>query len=299
MKMIIKNPAPTDWRQEMWGDFHFGRSLSKYLVRNKVEVETDYYPNWNNKKEADVVLVLRGKYPYKPKKNHFNVMWNISHPEDVTLEEYEEYDLIFVASNNHAEFLKTKLSKPVYPLLQCTDIEEFTINHDVSNNDRSDFIFVGNKKGVNRPGVVWSIEIGLPLKVWGRGWETLVQSELLMGHYIKNEELGKLYSKSKAILNDHYEDMKKYGFINNRVFDALACGLPVISDYHEELYNLFPNEILYYRNKEELESVLKQIIFMYPQIVDRVNKLVETIREKHTFEIRAKEIIDKINKIRI
>ena len=35
---------------------------------------------------CDSVLVLRGLSRYQPKPQHFNMMWNISHPDDVTIE---------------------------------------------------------------------------------------------------------------------------------------------------------------------------------------------------------------------
>ena len=41
-------------------------------------------------------------------------------------------------------------------------------------------------------------------------------------------------------------DMLEYQFINNRIFDALACGLPVISDRCRELEEIFPDAVLYY-----------------------------------------------------
>ncbi|OIJ11245.1 hypothetical protein BKP37_16510 [Anaerobacillus alkalilacustris] len=292
MKWIIKNPAPTDWRQEKWGDFHFGRSLTKYLERLEVNVETDYYPHWDNRKKADVVFVLRGKYPYRPKPGAFHIMWNISHPSSVSLEEYESYDLIFVASKKHANYIRSKISKPVYPLIQCTDHEEFYVSDPKLDRFRKDIIFVGNCKGVQRPGIIWATELGLPIKIWGRGWEQFIDPSFIQGEYIDNKELGALYSKSKVILNDHYDDMKQFGFINNRIFDALSCGLPVISDYHEELHQLFPTEILYYKNKKEFLQAVETVIFQYPKLKANVDRIQPKIHEEHSFQARAKIILD-------
>nr|HPR49937.1 glycosyltransferase family 1 protein [Spirochaetota bacterium] len=66
MKLIIKNPAPNDHRMKKWGDYHFGRSLSKYLTRSGIEVVTHYKSQWGKIEKGDAVLVLRGKYPYHP-----------------------------------------------------------------------------------------------------------------------------------------------------------------------------------------------------------------------------------------
>lgn len=295
MKWIIKNPAPTDSRQEKWGDFHFGRSLTKYLERKGHEVTSDYYPDWYHKEKSDIVLVLRGKYPYEPQGDAFHIMWNISHPADVSLSEYEKYDLIFIASEKHANNIRSKLNKPVYPLIQCTDHEEFGIFEDKENDHRSNIIFVGNTKSIKRPGIIWATEMGLPLKVWGRGWDKWIDEEYVVDEYIDNKELGRLYSRSKAILNDHYEDMRTYGFINNRIFDALSCGLPIISDFHEELFKLFPEEILYYSNKEELNDAIKQLLFSYPNIKRKVNKNAKVIKDKHSFQTRVETILQTLD----
>jgi spore maturation protein CgeB len=295
MKWIIKNPAPTDWRQEKWGDFHFGRSLTKYLTRMGQTVETDYHPEWDNNKKADVVLVLRGKYPYEIKQNNFNIMWNISHPESVPLEEYSAYDIVFVASKQYAEQLSKKISIPVYPLLQCTDTEEFSETK-LSAHDRKDFIFVGNTREVERPCVIWASELNLPLKVWGRGWSKWINKDLVVDNYIENQKLGELYSKSKLVLNDHWDDMKRYGFINNRIFDAIACGLPIITDYHEELFGLFGDKLLYYRSKSEFEKCIETVLLSYPDVKNRVDLLKENVVNNFSFESRAKFLIETVEK---
>ncbi len=54
-----------------------------------------------------------------------NIMWNISHPDKITSEEYELYDYIFVASHQYADKLSKEISKPVTSLLQCTDTNLF------------------------------------------------------------------------------------------------------------------------------------------------------------------------------
>ena len=46
--------------------------------------------------------------------------------------------------------------------------------------------------------------------------------------------------------------------INNRIFDALACGLPVISDGCEEMKEIFPDAVLYYDTKEEFDACIQK-----------------------------------------
>ncbi|MCM3616827.1 glycosyltransferase [Sutcliffiella horikoshii] len=294
MKWIIKNPAVANHKQLNSGDYHIGRSLTKYLERRGIHVTTDYYPKWNKKRKADVVFVIRGRFPYKTSKNSINIMWNISHPESIKLSEYKRYDIIFVASTKYAEILKRKLKKPVFPLLQCTDIEEFQETD--STLKREGFIFVGNTRGVKRECVPWSVELNIPIQVWGSGWERWIDKKYIVDTYVRNEDLGKLYSKSQVILNDHWGDMKKYGFINNRTYDALACGLPIISDYHPALEKLFPTGILFYNNKNELAECYKEIQNSYDDVKKNTECLTKKVREEFSFEQRVKEILNILKK---
>jgi len=298
MKWRIKNPAPQDSRLEKWGDFHFGRSLTKYLTRLGQEVATDYDGDWDTYEGEDVELVLRGKYRHKVKKGLINVMWNISHPADVPMVEYNDYDLVCVASEAYASQLAGQLTAKVIPLLQCTDLEEFNNEFALSAHEREGFIFVGNTRSVERPGVLWSIEKGVPLKIWGRGWSEFIPNGYVVENYVDNQQLGKLYGKSRVVLNDHWSDMKKLGFINNRLFDAIACGLPVISDSHDELQKLFPTELLYYHDKHTLKKCLEEVLLNYPRVVQNINSARHRLMDNFSFQSRAEVLVEEITKLR-
>jgi len=296
VRWLIKNPAPSDSRRTKWGDYHFGRSLTKYLERLGHEVETQYDPHWSDDASCDVVLVLRGKYAFPTAGIHegaLRVMWNISHPADVDLDEYASYDLVFVASRTLAERLGPELTTPVLPLLQCTDLEEFSPPSD-GDGARTDIIFIGNTRDAERPGVLWAIDYGIPLKIWGRGWSKWSAKEHVVGDYFPNEDLGQLYGRSRATLNDHWGDMREYGFINNRIFDALACELPVVSDWHEELHALFPTGILYYRDRSEFDSCMEELLLNYPQVQNEARLASAFVRERFSFQQRARVLAEAV-----
>ena len=57
--------------------------------------------------------------------------------------------------------------------------------------------------------------------------------------------------------------MLDYQFVNNRIFDALACGLPVISDSCEKLRIFFRMQFFIMKQKKILTGVsvlLRQIM---------------------------------------
>lgn len=294
MKWVIKNPAPSDSRRTKWGDYHFGRSLTTHLERRGHEVVTHYDPGWDADEPCDVVLTLRGKYPYPRGDAHrgaLRVVWNISHPADVPVEEYASHDLVCVASRPLAADLGGRLDVPVVPLLQCTDVDEF---HPAAGNGgpRQGIVFIGNTRDVERPGVLWALDYGLPLRIWGRGWDGFgVPAERVVADYHANEELGALYATSRATLNDHWEDMKQHGFVNNRILDALACDLPVVSDWHEELASLLPQGVLLYRDRWEFEQCMQSLMLDLPRLADEAAAAGVRVREEFSFSRRTDELV--------
>ena len=299
MKWVIKNPAPTDSRLKKWGDYHFGRSITKHLERAGHEVVSHYHSEWEQRvsETADVVLVLRGKYELPSTARHAgaaHVMWNISHPASVSLDEYASYDLVLVASKPWAKELAERIDTPVHALLQCTDIEEFFEPDDADPLLREGCVFVGNTRDMERPAALWAAQYGLPLQIYGRGWERFGLADRVIADYIDNERLGSLYARSRFTLNDHWDDMKEYGFINNRIFDALSCGLPVISDEHDALRHELPDEVLYFSTQTDFRRCMEEMILNYPRALERTRRGRDKVRAEFTFAARVAALIELV-----
>lgn len=293
---VIKCPAPGDETKVRWGDYAYAVSLKRNLEKNGLYVVIDTREDWGCETRADVVVVLRGCETYRPDRRNkkcIYLMWNISHPNDITVEEYELYDAVCVASAHHAECLRRKLRVPVFELLQCTDTDLFYPAEDAEQKYAYNYIFVGNSRGVPRDSVMWAIENKLPLTIWGGNWQNILKDhmDLIKDTFIENSELPDLYRSSRVTLNDHWKDMRDAQYINNRIFDALACGLPVISDYSEELAKTFPEAVLYYRNKQEFEQCIQRIENDYEQVRACVADQWTLIREKYSFAARAGELL--------
>ena len=96
--------------------------------------------------------------------------------------------------------------------------------------------------------VYWAAEAGVPLHVWGSGWYEMMpeHKDVVDSTFMPNEKLPALYRSAKVTLNDHWKDMLDYQFVNNRIFDALACGLPVYLTAAMSSGKSFPEAVLYY-----------------------------------------------------
>lgn len=284
----LKIPAPYDKRME-WGDYHYAESLKAAFEAQGHQVAIDFAGDWDKRpaSEDDVVIVLRGLNRYVPKPEHFNIMWNISHPDQVAYEEYEEYDLICVASVSYAAFLRTIVSKPVACLLQSTDTGRFQ----PEEKDRSvaaDVLFVGNSRNEYRDIVRWAVEAEADLSVYGTRWSGFIDPRLVKGENIDNTKLGSYYRSANAVLNDHWASMRDYGLVSNRIFDVLAAGGTLISDKCHSSGYLFGDAVQQVSNTEEFKAALNRA-----HLRDETEKLqvADYVAKRHSFDARAQTIL--------
>jgi len=84
-----------------------------------------------------------------------------------------------------------------------------------------------NRHGA-RPSVRYAIEAGLRPAVYGSGWEGVIPSQLIVAEFVPNHHLPVIYSSVGVLLNDHWDTMKAWGFVSNRIFDGLACATPIV-----------------------------------------------------------------------
>jgi O-antigen biosynthesis protein len=289
-KIAIEIGPPDLETAETWGDTHFAHSFAKSLRRLGWRTSIDILPEWDqlDRQDADVVVHVRGLRPYTPKPAHTNVLWIISHPDDVTAEECERYDVVFVASEPFARELEQQVRVPVHVLLQATDTDRFRPT-EPNPELATDVLFVGNSRKQRRPIVDAAIEAGLPLSIYGSDWHGLVPDEYIKGEYFPNEKLTELYASATVVLNDHWPDMAAKGFISNRVFDALASGAALVTD--QELPEEWGDRVLVhvFDGSVELEKVIADAV---AEPRERRLSLAQRVAERHSFDERARVFTD-------
>lgn len=258
--VYIKIPTPFWSIVSYWGDYHLAIGLKKQFEKRGFNVTLHCKNEWLKKhKTNSLTIVLRGLYEYSPRETDTNFMWNISHPKDITIEEYNRFDKVFISSAKKVSVLDSLISSQVLLLDQCTDTDVFF----PLNQERDiPFLFVGNTRGEFRETVKTIIEAGIDITVVGKGWDKFIDSKYILKDHVKNCELNKLYNRAQVILNDHWVDMKAEGFVSNRIYDALASGAKVISDKPEgdlSRFNKFDN-LFFYNTQFELIEIADSII---------------------------------------
>jgi hypothetical protein len=285
--------APSAKVAPRWGDWHLAHALARALRRVGVtaRVQTADHADDLAVRACDVHLVLRGVARVRRTPGQRHVLWVISHPEDVDPAECDDADLVLVASERYAVELRARTATPVEVLLQATDHHVF---RPVPPDPRHahDVVVVAKTRDVLRPVVADAIAAGLRPAIYGSGWERFVDPALVVAPYVDNERLPVVYSSAGVLLNDHWASMRANGFVSNRIFDALACATPVVSDDLPEIAALFDDAVATYRSPSELRALVDAALADPAASRERAARGRAIVLSAHTFDHRAAQLVD-------
>ncbi len=291
LSFCLKIGAPNREAAARWGDLHYARSFAAELHRRGHRVAIQTLDEWEQEDGLvhDVVVHLKGLSDYHTKPGQFNVLWSISHPDGLTGEECDGYDLVCVASPLFAETLRPRTRTPVEVLEQAAD--PWVMRPDPREDYAHDLVYVANSRSVLRPIARDLLPTDRDLAIWGSGWEGLIDTARVLGEHVSNDELHHLYSSAGIVLNDHWDDMREHGYISNRVYDALACGALVLSDEVPGLTERFGDAVACFGSPEELHELIDRLLADPHERRRRAELGRELVLERHTFAHRVDELL--------
>lgn len=284
--------AVRDW----WGDYHFANALRDELEALGHIVTVDGRGAWYRPTAHldDVVVSLQGRGRYLPAAGQVNVLWVMSHPEESSLDELANFDIVFSSSRVWLDLARRHARREPEMLLQCTDARRF---HPVEADPakRHEVLMVGNaRRDATRPSVAAALEAGLLPAVYGQRWAEFVPAEAVKGDYLPNEELAAYYASAGVVLNDHWDDMREWGIMSNRLFDLAACGARIVSDDVEGVDEVFGGNVLVYHSPTELRAHVERLLAASPEDDARRAALAEHVTTHHTFAARAATISERV-----
>jgi len=295
--VIIKTPVPKKEVAEEWGDYHFALALVKEFEKLGYEACYQYLNEWDNDdSNADIIMVLRGLNNYKTKNYHYNIMWNISHPDDISLEEYYSYDQVYIASDIWTKHVKENSLNEytkVDTMMQCTDTNVFKEPDDRSINYQ--LLFVGNSRKVFRKVIKDLIPTKYDLSVFGTNWSGLISDKYIKDNNISNKQLYNHYGNANIVLNDHWEDMREKGFISNRIFDVLASKGFIITDEVSGIEKYFGDSVVTYKDKNDLQEKIELYINNENLRKEKIEEGYNIVVKNHTFEARVNQIVSDMS----
>lgn len=132
-----------------------------------------------------------------------------------------------------------------------------------------------------------ALAAGIPLQIFGVGWEEFLQPGQIAGEFLPNSELPAAYAQSSIVLNDHHREMAERGFLSNRLFDAVAAGARVVSDPALGISEIFGPSVVTYRESGELAEIYRDPKAFFPS--DTID--AQRVRAEHDFRARARQLI--------
>jgi len=146
--------------------------------------------------------------------------------------------------------------------------------------------------GVRKRREIVSQLIGREGGVFGNGeWKEIVAA-FYRGKIAYGSELRNVYNQSSFVL-DIRPSHARTG-LTQRVFDAAACGRPVLAESSPELGILFDHgdELLFFNNPEQALEMKKLLLADEHRALMRAQKARKRILAHHTYRNRAKEILE-------
>jgi hypothetical protein len=285
----LKIAAPAGPEGAGWGDVHFAAELAGALERLGQRVRIDRRDAHVRDDDAsdDVTLVIRGLDRVPPNPSSVNLLWVISHPDDVADTELRSFDAAFAAGPAWAAAAAARAGVPVRTLLQATEPAVFHPGARTATSPDADrVVFVGSTRGAARPIVSDAVALGADLRVHGPGWGEVVPAESLGEPSLSRAEVAAAYASARVVLNDHWPDMAAGGFVSNRVFDVLASGGAVVTDPVAGLSDVLDVPTLEVAGSRDALADLLDPARPWPSAAERA-AVAERIAAEHSFDARA------------
>ncbi len=293
----IQLPVPRPRVRQNWGDYHFGVGLAEALQRKGHAARVQTRKHWAIEQESDEVdIVIRGRAKYRRRFGHLTLYWLISAGLDVPEEELGAVDHVFVAGLPAMKSLANKYGDKKFSLLpQCFDSERMFAPK--AQTKRSGIVFVGISRRFGRPMVAHALATNTDIAIWGGGWADSEAAKFLKGTRIANEDLGACYGNAEIILNDHTPAMAANGLTSNRIFDALACATPVISDPVAWMPDDIAKYVSIAGSPEEFSLAMDAIRAETAKKKSARRAFARQMVARHSFDARAEAIISKADEL--
>ena len=288
----IKTSVPAGPSGQGWGDLYFANEIAASLTKFGHTARVDFRNHvfHPDSVDDDVVLVLRGVERIRPQAGAINLLWIISHPSRISKHEVKSFDSVFAASEIWAKKASKRFGRKVYSLLQATNPDKF--NPTVAQPDSSEeILFLGNTRNEFRQIIRDCIESGISPSIYGKDWDQFVSKELIKGSFVPNEEIAGMYRSAGVVLNDHWPDMAKHGFLSNRLFDAAGSGARVVSDDAVGIKEVFGESVAVYRSPSELAEICSKENRDKWGSKDEISKRAVQIGIDNSFDQRAKALV--------
>ncbi len=130
------------------------------------------------------------------------------------------------------------------------------------------------------------------------GWHRFIDGKAVLKPELNYyDELPFFYNVCKINFNTTSLQMKNG--INQRVFDVPACGSFLLTDYRDQISDMFTvgQEVICYSDPDEIEDLVSFYLQHPSQRTGILRKAYERVMKEHTYVIRLKNLLAQMKKL--
>ncbi|HEX2935828.1 MAG TPA: glycosyltransferase [Bacteroidales bacterium] len=275
--------------------------------------------------DADMVIVHEWTNPqvikkigdYKAINDHFTLLFHdthhrmISDRENMSNLSLKDYDGILAFGDSlKSLYVESGFTKPVWTWHEAADDHVFYPRD--SETKEGDLVWIGNWGEDERTEELTEFiiepmrKLGIKASFYGVRYpdhaiELLEKANIQYKGWLPNFKVPEIFSKYKVTVHVPRRPYVKMlpGIPTIRPFEALACGIPLISSLWTDSEHLFTpgKDYLEAANGKEMEKQLERVLSDETLSQSLSKHGLNTIRQKHTCNHRVNELLGIVNTI--
>jgi spore maturation protein CgeB len=275
--------------------------------------------------DADLVIVHEWNNPevvrkigeYKAKNNRFVLLFHDTHHRMISdksaMSEYNlrNYDGILAFGNSlKSLYQQSGSTKPVWTWHEAADDRVFYPRQ--AEKKEGDLVWIGNWGEDERTEELTEFiiepvrRLGLKASFYGVRYpdhaiELLKKANIEYKGWLPNFRVPEIFAKYSVTVHVPRRPYvaKLPGIPTIRPFEALACGIPLISSLWSDKEHLFTpgKDYLEARNSHEMETQLQRVLSEETLANSLRENGLRTIKQRHTCDIRVNELLDIVSEI--
>ena len=139
---------------------------------------------------------------------------------------------------------------------------------------------------------------GVDIAVYGAGWENAAWAAQLWRGVLPRGDIAALYSASRVVLGSTTAAQVRRGMVNNRAYEALACGAPLVMFEFDAAVALFGDAVGWAVSAEDMVARVVALLADEAGAAARALRGRALILERHTYAHRVVAIRAHAQRVR-
>jgi spore maturation protein CgeB len=244
--------------------------------------------------------VQRGKYALFFHDTHHRALSDVAGIESLDLSGYDA--ILAFGESLRERYVEAGWARRAFTWHEAADVRVF---RPLPDGDRHGLVFIGNYGDNERTRELSEFlfeparQLGLSLRVFGVRYPPEARALLATdghayGGFLPNYRVPQVFAQHQATVHvprgPYVRDLP--GIPTIRVFEALACGIPLVSAPWQDVEGLFrEGDFLRARNGEEMRSLLKRVLADRELASALSSSGRQTILRRHTCAHRVDELL--------